>query len=193
MPFLTGTGVAGAVVASACALALAAPGAADASPHHATHHKPTAHSSGHRKPAARPFTALGLVMSQTSSSITLLASDVRSGKSAQHDTAVTVALPSRRSKSGKVLARRLAGLTAGDRISINGTKSGDVLTAKNFVGHAAPFHVYLGTVTAVDGPIVTVAKASAPSDDPDESARGSFTVDISAATVTVVGAERHQP
>lgn len=174
MPHLSRTGVVSAVAAGACALALAAPGPALA--------------AGHHRPAARPFTAHGLVVSHTSSSITMLATDIRSGKSAKHNTPVTVSLPSRRSKSGKVLARRLSHLAAGDRISVTGRKQGDNFTAKNFVGQAAPFHVYLGTVTAMNGTLVTVDKGTAPSDDQNESENGSFTVDTSAATVLVDGA-----
>ena len=174
MPKFSRTGVVGAVAAAACAVALAAPG--------------TAAAAGHHRSAARPFTAHGLVVSHTATSITMLATDVRSGRSAKHNTPVTVGLPSRRSKSGKVLARRLAHLAPGDRISVAGRKQGDTFTAKNFVGHAAPFHVYLGTVTGVDGTLVTVDKATAPSDDQNEPENGSFTVDASAATVLVDGA-----
>lgn len=174
MPRISRTGAVSAVAAGACALALATPGAALA--------------AGHHRPAARPFTAHGLVVSHTASSITMLATDVRSGKSAQHNTPVTVSLPSRRTKSGKVLTRRLAHMAAGDRISVTGTKTGDTLTAKNFVGQAAPFHVYLGAVTGINGTLVTVAKAAAPSDDQNESDNGSFTVDTTNATVLVDGA-----
>jgi hypothetical protein len=174
MPQISRAGVVSAVAAGACALALASPGAALA--------------AGHHRPAARPFTAHGLVISHTSSSVTMLATDVRSGRSTTRNTPVTVSLPSRRSKSGKVLSRRLAHLSAGDRISVTGTKSGDALTAKNFVGQAAPFHVYLGTVTAVNGALVTVDKSTAPSDDQNESDNGSFTVDTTNATVLVDGA-----
>ncbi len=174
MPPLSRTGVVSAVAAGACALALATPGAALA--------------AGHHRHAARPFSAHGLVVSHTSSSITMLATDVRSGRSARHNTPVTVSLPSRRTKSGKVLSRRLAHMAAGDRISVTGTKRGGTLTVKNFVGRAAPFHVYLGTVTGINGTLVTVDKANAPSDDQNESENGSFTVDTTDATVLVDGA-----
>src|SRR3954469_4537822 len=117
MPKFSRTGVVGAVAAAACTVALAAPG--------------TAAAAGHHRSAARPFTAHGLVVSHTATSITMLATDVRSGRSAKHNTPVTVGLPSRRSKSGKVLARRLAHLARAQRIRIGPSTQRDNFTRHN--------------------------------------------------------------
>jgi hypothetical protein len=179
MPFLSRTPRVALAVAGAVALLAALPASADAA-------RKTTH-----KPAARPFTAHGLVLSHTRSSMKVLATDLRSGRRTTRNRTVTVTLPSRRTSSGKALAKRLASVRPGDRVSVTGKTTGTgrraSFTVKNLVGRPAAFHVYLGTITAVNGTLLTVDKAPRPSDDEAESEKGSLTVDVSAATVSVDG------
>jgi hypothetical protein len=175
MPFPLPTGRRALTALTAGALVAALPATAQAAP------------AGRHKPIARPFSAHGLVIGHTSSHLTLLATAVRTAKSTARNTTVTVGLPSRRTGAGKALAKRLARLHDGDRLSVNGITAAGTYTAKNFTATAAPYHAYLGTVTAVRGTTVQVAKAGEPSDDANEPSRGAFTVDVSAAAVTVDG------
>jgi hypothetical protein len=144
--------------------------------------------ASHRpKPAPKAFTAHGLVLKHTSSTVTLLASSARTGKHSRHDAAVTVALPSRRTPAGRALAKRLAKTHTGDGISVIGTATDKKVTAKNFAVKPAPFHVYLGTISAINNALVTVAKGAQSSDDSREGHRGHFTIDTSEAAVSLDG------
>jgi hypothetical protein len=165
---------AGVAASAALGLLLAAPAPADAATHHQT---------------ARTFVAHGMVVSRSASTVTVLATDLRTGRTVLHNRRVVVTLPSRRTTSGKALARSMRSLTRGDRVTVSGSVAG---TGRRAAFHAsglshqvAPFHVYLGTVTALNGTLVTVHKGAEPSDDANEDNHGSFTVDVSTATVSV--------
>src|SRR3954468_21937270 len=135
MPLPLRTGRVLVAAAGAAALVLALPSAA--------------YASHHPKPKHKTFAAHGLVLRHTGSSLTVLASSARTGKHSRHNTAVTVALPSRHTAAGRALAKRLAKTHAGDRISVVGTATNGKVTAKKFAGKPAPFHVYLGRITAL--------------------------------------------
>lgn len=140
------------------------------------------------KPVARPFVAHGLVLGHTTGTVTVLAASVQSGRTKAGNKTITVSLPSRRTAAGKALAKKLARTRSGDRIAVNGTERAGAYSAKNLASTPAPYHAYLGTVSAVEGSLLRVAKAATPSDDADEPDTGTFTVDVSGATVTVDGA-----
>src|SRR3954471_18127932 len=165
MPFPSRTGRLAIAAAGAATLVLALPGAAQAAHHH--------------KPVHKAFTAHGLVLRHTSSTVTLLASSAKSGKHRTKNRTLTVALPSRHTSAGRALARRLARTHPGDGIALTGTTTKGHVTAKNFATRPAPFHAYLGTVTAINNDLVTLAKAGEPSDDAREHSHGAFTVDTS--------------
>src|SRR4051812_12328299 len=124
MPFPSRTGRMAIAAAGAATLVLALPGAAEAA---------------HHKPVHKAFTAHGLVLRHTSSTVTLLASSAKSGKHRTKNTTLTVALPSRHTKAGRALARRLARTHAGDGIALTGTTTKGHVTAKNFATRPAPF------------------------------------------------------
>jgi len=148
---------------------------------------PSAAQAARPKPVHKAFTAHGLVVRHTSSSVTLLASAVKSGRHRSRNTTVTVALPSRRTATGRALAKRLAHTHAGDGITVTGTTVAGKTVARNFAARPAPFHAYLGTVTAINDNLVTLTKAGEPSDDAREDSQGSFTVDTSDANVSLDG------
>jgi hypothetical protein len=167
-----------AIAASACVAGLVLAPDAGAAAH-----------SGHH--AARPFVAHGLLISASANSVTVLAHDVHTGKSVSRHEQLTIALPSG-TKGARTLRKIVKHASSGDRVTVNGraesTGSGLRFTANDVTDHPAPFHLYLGTVTAVDGTTVKVNKADRPSDDQGEDDGGAFTVDVSTAAVTVDGA-----
>lgn len=158
------------------ALALTAPVAAEAA-------RRPAH------PSARTFVAHGIVVRHSGAAMTVLATDVRSGRSVVRNRTITVAVPSRRSTVGRWVARKMRGLVNGDRVTVTGVVTGSGRGTRFHaadMGHqASAFHAYVGVVSAVNGTTVTVHKGTAPSDDANESNDGSFTVDVSTASVLV--------
>jgi hypothetical protein len=165
-------GVAAATL-TAGALALAGPASATPKPH----------------PSPRPFVAHGVVVDHSSGALTVLAADLRTGHTLTRNTRFVVSIAAK--AGSKPISGSLRHLADGDRVTVSGTVSGSgdstAYTAKGIADHAAPFHAYFGTISAVQGTLLTVAKSSRPSDDGDESRTGSFTVDVSGATESVDG------
>jgi len=174
----------------------------------AVHGKPVHAKPVHGKPAPKKpvkgahFSAQGLIVSATpnSGTVTVLAHTLHDGSRVKRNQLLTAKLAGKHGRAQglpahtSVTAAAAGGMTIGDSITLAGTSTGvgtgESFTATTAVEHAAPAHVYLGTVLAVNGNILTVAKAAEASDDPTENSDGSdsFTVDISSATVTLDGA-----
>ncbi|HEY2272585.1 MAG TPA: hypothetical protein VGH30_07405 [Jatrophihabitantaceae bacterium] len=171
--------LAAAAAVSACVAGLVLAPAANAATHHSSHH------------TTRPFVAHGMLVKTSANSVTVLAHDVHTGRSVAKHEQITVALPSG-TKGARTLRKIVKQASSGDRVTVNGraesTGHGPRFTANEVTDHAAPFHLYLGSVTAVDGTTVTVNKADDPSDDQGEDDNGSFTVDVSTAAISVDGA-----
>jgi len=183
------TGLIALAAAGSMVLLAAAPASALAT--HAPRHQPAPHAKAHR------FTAEGLVVSSTGSSIVVLARNVSNRGRVDHNKLITVAVAPRhqRHPHGASTAGPSAGtLTVGNLVDLSGTATGSgataTFTATQVVQHAEPAHVFLGTVTAVNTNLVTVTKAATASDDQGENSDGSdqFTVDVTNAAVTVDGA-----
>jgi uncharacterized membrane protein YgcG len=159
------------------ALALTAPVAAEAA------RRPSHH------PATRTFVAHGVVVRHTGATMTVLATDVRSGRSVVRNRTLTVSLPSRASTAGRLVARKMRGLANGDRVTVTGVVTGQGRSTRFQVGDmghlASAFHSYIGVISAVSGSLLTVHKGTVPSDDANENDNGSFTVDDSTANVLV--------
>lgn len=144
-----------------------------------------AHHAG-RPAKAHNFTAHGVVVSHTSSTVTVLARQVRVGKQARQNQRITVQLPKqKRGHSVRVPAN-------GSLIRTTGTTTGSgkaaTYTARTLAEQHTDAHVYLGTIESIAGALVTIAKAPEPSDDPSEDGTGLFTVDTSTAAILVDGA-----
>jgi hypothetical protein len=160
-----------AIATTALAVGLfAAAGPASAHPH------PKAHPS-------HPFVAHGLVVSHTASTLTLVAHDVHTGRSTAHNQRLTVAIPTGRGHAARAAARALAHSAAGDAVTVagvaTGSGAGTTYQAKGVADHPAPFRAYFGTVTAVNGNLLSVAKSG--------SHHATYTVDVTDAAVTVDG------
>lgn len=187
--------VAAAVAAAAVAALLAGAPAAGAAPaHHPTRHatkhasKQTArhatkHTAKHARKQAkpRPFTAHGIVVSHAGPSVTVLARQLRVGGQVTQNRRLVLRM-----------ATAAAVPADGSQVTLTGkvSGSGDAVsfTGRAVAEHAAETHVYLGTVVAVNGSVVTVDKGATPGDDPTDNGEGTFTVDVSTASVSVDGA-----
>jgi len=180
-------------LAAAGSMVLLAAAPARALATHASRHQPAPAAKAHH------FTAEGLVVSSTGSSIVVLARDVSSRGRVDHNKLITVAVAPRHQRHPHVRGASTAGpsagtLIVGNLVDLSGTATGSgttaTFTATQVVQHAEPAHVFLGTVTAVNANLVTVTKAATASDDQGENSDGSnqFTVDVTNAAVTVDGA-----
>jgi len=180
-------------LAAAGSMVLLAAAPASALATHASRHQPAPAAKAHH------FTAEGLVVSSTGSSIVVLARDVSSRGRVDHNKLITVAVAPRHQRHPHVRGASTAGpsagtLIVGNLVDLSGTATGSgttaTFTATQVVQHAEPAHVFLGTVTAVNANLVTVTKAATASDDQGENSDGSnqFTVDVTNAAVTVDGA-----
>lgn len=180
-------------LAAAGSMVLLAAAPASALATHASRHQPAPAAKAHR------FTAEGLVVSSTGSSIVVLARDVSSRGRVDHNKLITVAVAPRHQRHPHVRGASTAGpsagtLIVGNLVDLSGTATGSgttaTFTATQVVQHAEPAHVFLGTVTAVNANLVTVTKAATASDAQGENSDGSnqFTVDVTNAAVTVDGA-----
>lgn len=183
------TGLIALAAAGSMVLLAAAPASALAT--HAHRRQPAPHAKVHR------FTAEGLVVSSTGSSIVVLARNVSNRGRVDHNKLITVAVAPKRQRhphSASTAKPNAGTLIVGNLVNLSGTATGSgaaaTYTATQLVQHAQPAHVFLGTVTAVNADLVTVAKAATASDDQAENSDGSgeFTVDVSNAAVTVDGA-----
>ena len=123
------------------------------------------------------------------STITVLAHDLRAGTSVVHNRRMTVSLPPLGSKAGKALAGKTKSMAIGDQVTLTGGVTGSGRTtrfdASGVLDRATPFHVYLGTVSAINASIVSVTKGAKPSDDDHERDTGPLTVDIADAAVSI--------
>lgn len=178
-------------LAAAGSMVLLAAAPASALATHASRHQPAPAAKAHR------FTAEGLVVSSTGSSVVVLARDVSSRGRVDHNKLITVAVAPRHQRHlrGASTAGPSAGtLIVGNLVDLSGTATSSgttaTFTATQVVQHTEPAHVFLGTVTAVNANLVTVTKAATASDDQGENSDGSnqFTVDVTNAAVTVDGA-----
>lgn len=143
------------------------------------------------------FNAHGTVVSASGSTAVVMARTVQvQHQSVRHDVSITVTVTAgafRQSGHGHK-APTTAGLIVGDLVELQGTETGsgdsEVLTVTHAVQHTQVAHVFLGTVTAVNGTTVKVSKGDAASDDQGENDNGrdGLTVDVSKAVVTVDGA-----
>lgn len=152
---------------------------------------------GKAKPAkVAHFAAHGTVVSASGSTAVVLARTVLvQHQAVRHDVSITVTLDPHALGHGRGHhAAPTAGLVAGNQVELQGTESGsgdsEVFTVRHAEQHAQVAHVFLGTVTAVNGTAITVAKGEQSCDDPgeDHNGRRGMTVDVSKATVTVDGA-----
>jgi len=150
------------------------------------------------KKAVVSFTADGLVVAHTASTVTVLAHDLRIGKTVRHNQLITAnAAPGHRytakvtTSSGSTTA---ADAVIGDRMTISGSVTGSgaaaTFTAAAQEQHSTPGHAYLGTVESVNGSMITVSKGPKASDNAEEDNNGqdTFTIDVSAAAVLIDGA-----
>lgn len=180
-------------LAAAGSMVLLAAAPASALATHASRHQPAPAAKAHR------FTAEGLVVSSTGSSVVVLARDVSSRGRVDHNKLITVAVAPRHQRHPHVRGASTAGpsagtLIVGNLVDLSGTATSSgttaTFTATQVVQHTEPAHVFLGTVTAVNANLVTVTKAATASDDQGENSDGSnqFTVDVTNAAVTVDGA-----
>ncbi len=180
-------------LAAAGSMVLLAAAPASALATHASRHQPAPAAKAHH------FTAEGLVVSSTGSSIVVLARDVSSRGRVDHNKLITVAVAPRHQRHPHVRGASTAGpsagtLIVGNLVDLSGTATSSgttaTFTATQVVQHTEPAHVFLGTVTAVNANLVTVTKAATASDDQGENSDGSnqFTVDVTNAAVTVDGA-----
>lgn len=131
------------------------------------------------------------------SSVVMLARTVSNRGRVEHNRLITIAVTPKRQRHGRgasTAVSRAGTLIVGNLVDVSGSATGSgatgTFTATQVIQHPEPAHVFLGTVTAVDGTLVTLAKAVTASDDQAENNDGSreFTVDVSNAAVTVDGA-----
>jgi hypothetical protein len=161
----------------------------------------TAMAATHRaKPApARHFAGTGLIVAHTANTATVLVHRLTDGRTQVTNKTITVFLAPAVGHGRRAVTQRRGhavppALINGNRLVLAGTAtgavgSGETFTATTAVQQAAPAHVFLGTVAAVNGSLVTVAKAATSRDDDgtDSPDAGSFTVDTGSASVTVDG------
>jgi hypothetical protein len=138
------------------------------------------------KPKPVKFTAQGLVVASTSSTLRVLTRQLRVGAaSLPANTVVTVKRPSGKAKKSNA---SLVGYTV--TVSGSAAKSGKTLTlaASTEVAQPRPALVFLGVVTAVTTTGLTLDEASAAGGDDFGDDQNTLTVDTSAASVSVDGA-----
>jgi hypothetical protein len=139
-----------------------------------------------RKPKPVKFTAQGLVVASTSTTLRVLTRQLKVGAaSLPASTVVTVKRPS---SKGKKPNASMVGYTV--TVSGNAAKSGKtlMLAASTEVAQPQPAEVFLGVVTAVTPAGLTLQEASAAGGGDFGDDQNSLTVDTSAATVSVDGA-----
>ena len=147
----------------------------------------TPHAKHGARPAVhRTFAAHGLIVSHTATTATVLTGSLRDGRSLRRNATITVRLATAPRASA---AHPLAD---GNEINLSGVAAGngrgERFTATSAVEQAAPSHVFLGTVTAMTGTLMTVTKAAGHCSDAGNGDSGhAFTVDVSTAAVTVDG------
>jgi hypothetical protein len=138
------------------------------------------------KPKSQKFTAQGLVVASTSSTLRVLTRQLKVGSaSLAANTVVTVKRPSGKGKKSNA---SLVGYTV--TVSGSAAKSGKtlILAASTEVAQPQPAEVFLGVVTAVTPTGLMLQEASAAGGDDFGDDQNSLTVDTSAATVSVDGA-----
>lgn len=200
----------GVTAVTAAVMLLAAAPAQAHTPTRAAAHRPNTTAGPHRppapgrhhpgKPPKKPvvvrFSADGLVVAHTASSVTVLAHTLRVGNTVRHNQLLTTHAAAGHRYAAAVTASGStsdANAVIGDQMIISGTVAGSgttaVFTADSQEQHATSGHAYLGTVQAVNGALVTVIKSRQASDDTEEdhNGQGSFTVDVSAAAIQVDG------
>jgi len=150
-----------------------------------------------KKPAAVSFTADGLVVAHTASTVTVLAHDLRIGKTLRHNQLITANAAPGHGHAAMVATSGVttaADAVIGDRMTIRGSVTGSgaaaTFTATAQEQHSTPAHAYLGTVESVNGTLITVSKGHQASDNAEEDNNGqdTFTIDVSAAAVLIDGA-----
>ena len=180
-------GLAALAVTGSLLLLVSAPATAFAADHH--HGASHPGSGAHAKPSH--FALNGVVVSQQGTTAVVLARTFADRTGVQHNVNVNITVGA---KPGHSRKHHTAALVVGDQVQMSGTETGsgdnEDLTATHVNQHELRAHVFVGVVSAINGTVITVAKAARPSDDQGESDqpdRG-FAVDVSQATVLVDGA-----
>src|SRR4051794_5493822 len=161
------------LVALAAAGSLLMLGATPTSALAAGHHEKT-------KPAkVVHFAAHGTVVSASGATAVVLARTVLvQHHGVRHDVSITVTLDAHalRHPGHGHHAAPTAGLVAGNQVELQGTETGwgadEVFTARHAVQNTQVAHVFLGTVTAVNGTTISVTKGDEAGDDPGEDNNG---------------------
>ncbi|BEP14222.1 hypothetical protein acdb102_25330 [Acidothermaceae bacterium B102] len=174
-------GLAALAVTGSLLLLVSSPATAFAADHHGS--GPHARSSH--------FALNGLVVSQQGTTAVVLARTFADRTGVQHNVNVSVTVGA---KQGHSRSHHATALVVGDQVQMTGTETGsgdnEDLTANHVSQHELRAHVFVGAITAINGSVITVAKAANPSDDQgacDHPGRG-FGVDVSQASVLVDGA-----
>jgi hypothetical protein len=165
--------------------------------------KPTPDQGAHNDKGAHHdqvihFNAHGTVVSAAGNTAVVLARTVEvQHQGVRQNVSITVTLtPGALKYQGHGHGKKApttAGLIVGDLVELQGTETGsgptEVFTVTRAEQHAQVAHVFLGTITTVNGTLIQVAKGGEASDDPTENGNGrhGLSVDVSKATVTVDG------
>jgi hypothetical protein len=143
----------------------------------------------HSKPApvrVQKFSARGLVVSSTPTTLKVITREMKVGASAvPANTVVTVKRPAGKGKAKTTNLAGYAVTVTGNAVRLGKTTT---LTASQETVAPRPAEVFLGEVTDVSGTQLTLEASSAAGGDDFGAEDGTLTVDISAATSTVDGA-----